>query len=129
MKAVYRAAGLAERDGRWLDACDQAVRPGSEVRTEVVDLDGDGQPEVFVLVASPPGGVACYGNAGAELSLLIKGKEGDWKPNLRIPAAGYKVLPTKNKGYPDIEVGGPGACFPVWRWNGHRYDLYKRCDR
>ena len=27
------------------------------------------------------------------------------------------------QGYPDIEVGGPGTCFPVERWNGHSYRL------
>ena len=27
------------------------------------------------------------------------------------------------ENYPDIEVGGPGACFPVERWNGQSYRL------
>ena len=27
------------------------------------------------------------------------------------------------EGYPDIEVGGPGTCFPVERWNGKSYRL------
>jgi hypothetical protein len=26
-------------------------------------------------------------------------------------------------GWPDIEMGGPGFCFPVWRWNGKAYAL------
>ena len=24
-------------------------------------------------------------------------------------------------GYPDLSIGGPGFCFPVWRWNGREY--------
>jgi len=36
-------------------------------------------------------------------------------------------------GWPDLQVGGPGFCFPVLRWNGQKYDLHhyeyegKRC--
>ena len=26
-------------------------------------------------------------------------------------------------GWPDIQMGGPGFCFPVWRWNGSAYAL------
>lgn len=120
MQAVYKAAGLTERGGKILDACDQPVKP----QVDVVDLNGDGQLEVFVQVNS-----SCYGMAGGQLSLLIKDKQGRWQPNLGVPAGGYKLLSTKNKGYPDIEIGGPGMCFPVWRWNGRAYAIHKRCDR
>jgi hypothetical protein len=120
LKAVYKMAGLKERGGKFLDDCDQQVQPESNV----VDLNGDGQPEVFVMVSS-----SCYGMAGGELTLLIKDKQGRWKSNLGMPAGGYKLLSTKNKGYPDIEIGGPGFCFPVWRWNGTQYAIHKRCDR
>jgi hypothetical protein len=120
MIAVYKAAGLTERGGKILDACKQPVEP----QVDVVDLNGDGQPEVFVQVNS-----SCYGMAGGELSLLIKDKQGRWQSNLGFPAGGYKLLSTKNKGYPDIEIGGPGFCFPVWRWNGRAYAIHKRCDR
>jgi hypothetical protein len=119
LKDIYKAAGLTERDGRFLDDCDQPV----QADTEVVDLNGDGLPEVFVQV-----GGSCYGAAGAQLSLLIKDKLGHWQSNFGFPAGGYKLLSTKNKGYPDIEIGGPGLCFPVWRWNGTQYAIHKRCD-
>lgn len=26
-----------------------------------------------------------------------------------------KILEARNHGFPDIEVLGPGTCFPVWR--------------
>ncbi len=119
MAAVFNAAELGQRDGKVLDACGRPVEP----RVDVIDLNGDGQPEVFVLVQS-----SCYGMAGAELSLLIKDKQGRWQRNLGFPAGDYKLLDTKSHGYPDIEIGGPGFCSPVWRCNGKEYDLHKRCD-
>jgi len=30
-------------------------------------------------------------------------------------------MPTINKGYPDLIIGGPGFEFPIWRWNGKEY--------
>lgn len=120
LKAIYETVGLKERGGKFVDECDQPVQP----ETKVIDLNGDGKPEVFVLVGS-----SCYGNAGGELSLLIKNERGRWESNLGVPAGGYKVLGMKNKGYPDIEIGGPGSCLPVWRWNGAKYAIYRRCNR
>ncbi|MBI2307899.1 MAG: hypothetical protein HYU78_11420 [Rhodocyclales bacterium] len=119
-RAIYKAVGLTERAGKLINACDEIVQP----ELEAVDLNSDGQPEVFVTVLG-----SCQGGAaGAELSLLIKSK-GHWKVNLGFPASGYKLLTTRNKGFPDIEIEGPGFCFPVWRWNGSQYAIYKRCDR
>lgn len=120
LQVVYKAAHLTVRAGTVLDDCDKPVEP----TVDVIDLNGDGQPEVFVLLQS-----ACYGNAGGELTLLIKDKQGLWQPNLGFPAGGYTLLETKNQGYPDIEIGVSGTCSPVWRWNGKAYDIHKRCDR
>lgn len=120
LKVLYKAAGLTVRGGKVLDDCDQPA----QADTEIVDLNGDGQPEVFVQVRS-----SCYGAAGAQLILLIKDKLGGWQSNFGFPAGGYKLLGTKGKAYPDIEIEGPGFCFPVWRWNGNQYAIYKRCDR
>jgi hypothetical protein len=119
-RAIYKAVGLTKRAGKLFNACDEIVQP----ELEVVDLNSDGQPEVFVTVLG-----SCQGGAaGAELSLLIK-SNGHWKVNLGFPAGGYKLLTTKTKGFPDIEIGGAGFCFPVWRWSGSEYAIYKRCDR
>lgn len=120
-RVIYKAVGLTERAGKLFNACGEIVQP----ELEAVDLNSDGQPEVFVTV---PG--SCQGGAaGAELSLLIKSGKGHWKVNLGFPAGGYKLLTTRNMGFPDIEIGGPGFCFPVWRWNGSQYAIFKRCDR
>lgn len=96
---------------------------GTEVdyQADVVDLNGDGQPEVFTQLQS-----GCYGMAGVQLDLLVKGKDGKWTSQFGFPGM-YTILETKNLGYPDIEIGGPGNCFPVWRWNGTSYALHKKC--
>lgn len=120
LQAIYKALELKEHAGKLIDDCDEEVQP----EIEAIDLNSDGRPEVFVTLSG-----ACYGVAGAQLSLLIKNGKGQWQPNLGFPAGGYKVLTTTNLGYPDIEIGGPGSCFPVWRWDGAQYEIHKRCDR
>jgi len=40
-----------------------------------------------------------------------------------------KIFETKSHGFPDIEVGGPGTCFPVLRYNGKQYDIAKDCPQ
>jgi hypothetical protein len=97
---------------------------GAEVdyQADVVDLNGDGQPEVFTQLQS-----GCYGMAGVQLDLLIKGKDGRWTSQFGFPGM-YTILETKNLGYPDIEIGGPGTCFPVWSWNGKSYVIHKKCQ-
>ena len=88
---------------------------------EVKDLNGDGQPEVFTKRYG-----AMFGMAGVELQLYVKDKNGKWVPQFGFPGA-YEILSTKAGGYPDIEIQGPGTCFPVWRWNGSAYAIHKRC--
>ena len=90
---------------------------------EVIDLNGDGQPEVFTNVH----GSCLGGMAAVHMDLLIKGSNGRWTSQFGFPGM-YTVLKTKNKGFPDIEIGGPGNCFPVWRWNGRQYALHKKCN-
>ena len=93
-----------------------------EYEAEVVDLNGDGQPEVFISVQG-----SCLGGlAGFYMELYIKDNKGRWKQQFGFPGI-YNVFKTKNRGYPDIEIGGPGFCFPVWRWNGRQYAIHKKC--
>ena len=99
-----------------------------EYEAKVVDLNSDGQPEVFTLEF---GGI-CFGQLGASMNLYIKDNQGQWQPQFGFDGF-YKVLKTKNQGYPDIAiVGDPDAVVdsshcPVWRWNGQEYDIYKQC--
>jgi hypothetical protein len=109
---------------------EQACGESVDYDTEVVDLNGDGQPEVFTNMH----GICMGGATGVHMNLYIKNKMGKWIPQFGFPGI-YTVLKTKKKGYPDIEIGGSGNCFPVWRWNGKQYMLDrfeyegKRCNK
>ena len=120
-KVITEATGgqFKATKGKYFDKdCNESL----DYEAEVIDLNGDGQPEVFTSVQS-----TCLGGmAGVHMNLYIKNKNGQWKPQFGFPGI-YTVLKTKSKGYPDIEVGGPGNCFPVWRWNGQEYAIHKKC--
>jgi hypothetical protein len=90
---------------------------------EVIDLNGDGTPEVFVRLH----GICMGGNAGVHLSLYIKDRVGKWINQFGFPGD-YTILKTRSKGFPDIEIVGPGACSPAWRWNGAAYALWKSAE-
>lgn len=94
-----------------------------DYEAQVIDLNGDGQPEVLTRHLG-----ACYGMAGVNMDLFVKDKNGRWKSQFGFPGEPV-VLKSRHLGYPDIEVGGPGNCFPVWRWNGTGYALHKKCGR
>jgi hypothetical protein len=116
--ALAQGRGLRNVRGQVLDSCGARVTP----RIQRVDLNGDGTEEVFVTV---PG--TCEGGmAGAHLTLLIRTGNG-WTSQLGFPAGGYRILPRRRGGYPDIEIALPGSCAPVWGWGGQRYQIVRRC--
>lgn len=117
---LFKAAGFTFRGNDPINACNEAA----DIRVEAADLNGDGVPEIFIWDTSS----ACYGMAGAQLVLLIKDAQGRWQSNLNFSASSFNILKTKSQGFPDIEIGGPGTCSPVWRWDGSRYEIYKKCD-
>ena len=89
--------------------------------SEVRDINGDGRPEVIITET----GTACHGMAGEGFSLLSLQPDGRW--TLMAAATGMPIfLSTRGVGgWPDLQVGGPGFCFPVLRWNGRAYALHR----
>lgn len=121
--AAFKAAGF-KRVGRQWRACGD---PGSASYEPgfvqaVHDLNGDGQPEAILT----EGSVVCFGQANTGYWLVSKQANGSWK--LITSGEGVmRVLPTRGVGnWPDLEIGGPGFCFPVERWNGRAYVLNRR---
>lgn len=86
-----------------------------------LDLNSDGTEEVCVVF----GNSYTSGMAGSSVLLLIAGKAGKYQLNLGFPGVVPDAFPTKNLGYPDLMIGGPGFTFPVYRWNGIEYTLLK----
>jgi hypothetical protein len=80
-------------------------------------LNGDGAAEAWVKESS----LYCYGRAAEALVLLAKDARGTWTTLLDevgVPV----VLKTRHQGWPELEVGGPGAGpFPVYRYDGKTY--------
>ena len=121
--AAFKAAGFSQRGGHWRSGCDD---PGTPSYTpgqiaQVRDLNGDGRPEAVIT----EGGTYCYGMSGSGFSLVSQQADGSWR--LMTSAIGLPgFLPARGAGgWPDIQVGGPGFCFPVMRWNGKAYALHR----
>lgn len=122
--AIMRAAGFAKAGRQWKGCdgmstamIDDEMIDGGAIR----DLNGDGRPEVIVMDE----GIACYGNTGVHFTIITPTPTGwkSWHDEVGIP----KFLATKGVGgWADIEVGGPGFCFPVQRWNGKAYAVVRQ---
>lgn len=122
--ALFKAAGFKRKGKRWVtEGCDDpsssTYGPGNVEAFK--DLNGDGRPEAVL----SEGGTFCYGNTGQGFWLLSQQAGGNWK--LLTQSQGMPdFLATKGKdGFPDIQIGGPGFCFPVVRWNGKEYKTHR----
>lgn len=108
---IFKAAGFAKTKHVWEGNCDIG---------EIIiykDLNGDGRKDAVI----QDGSSMCYGNTGVGYYIVSQQKDGKWKQlfsNSGIPT----FLKTKGKdGWPDIDNGGPGFCFAIYRWNGQEY--------
>jgi len=114
--AAFKAAGYKQQGRKWMGCSEGTL-------DTVRDINGDGLPDVVIT----EGGTQCHGMTGAGYSLVAKQPDGSW----RVLSAGTGILdflkgPTV-KGWPDIQIGGPGFCFPVHRFNGREY-VYNRSE-
>ena len=121
--AAYKAAGFSLRAGQWRSACDDPGTPSyTPGRIDALgDLNGDGQPEALIT----EGSAYCYGMSGSGFSLVSRQANGKWR--LMSTATGMAAfLESRGAGgWPDLQVGGPGFCFPVLRWDGKAYALHR----
>lgn len=132
-RAVYASLNLKlSPDGQGLIFKDLECPPFEFNAADIMDLNGDGQDEVMLR-----GGNTCTsGGDGSSIWLLTKSAQGAWVTHLGFPAGGYRVLPEKHLGFPDLQFGGMGFCEGVWRWDGQTYQHFKDvatqaggCDR
>jgi len=117
--AAFEAAGFARKGAQWRGDCED---PGTAsyappVIETVRDLNGDGRPEAVIV----EGSTFCHGMTGQGFQLVSQQADGTWK-RMAGETGVPRVLATRGTGgWPDLEVGGPGFCFPVKRWNGREY--------
>jgi len=88
----------------------------------VTDLNKDGNEEVFIVMKSG----ALFGNTGEDFILYIKKMNGNFERDPELGGGIAMILNSKNSGYPDIAIGGPGFDFPICRWNGKQYKYLKK---
>jgi hypothetical protein len=130
---IFKAAGFTKHGSAWKSGkCEgmegASYEPG---KLEIYrDINGDGRPDAVVTEAS---GI-CYGNSGSHFWLLTKQANGSWKAMINQTGIPEFVPTNKGRGgWPSLSIGGPGLCFPVYRWNGRVWELYtfeyegKRC--
>ncbi|WP_414900977.1 hypothetical protein ACMT1E_13870 [Sphingomonas flavalba] len=120
--AIFKAAE-ATRMGKGWSLCPEDMHREPATLESPGDLNGDGRPEALIT----QGASFCYGMTGMGYQLLTKQANGQWT---RVPGAGGQGIPTilATKGvggWPDIELGVPGFCFPIWRFNGKAYDIHR----
>jgi hypothetical protein len=113
--AAFRAAGFTQKGKQWI-GCDGQSTATIETR----DINGDGRVDAIITDE----GTACYGNTGQGFHLLTRAPDGSWRTVFRSPGI-LQFLKRKTAGWPDIEIGGPGFCFPIMRWDGKTYVFRK----
>lgn len=116
--AAFRAAGFTLRGGKWQACGDPGTAsyvPGTI--EQVADFNGDGQPEAVITEGSG----YCFGGTETGYWLVSKRPIGGWT----VMSKGQGIalfLKTRGAGnWPDLQIGGPGFCFPVLRWDGRAY--------
>jgi len=120
---AFHAAGFKRVGQQWRSCDDPGTASYVSGSIDTVrDMDGDGRPEAII----SEGSAFCFGATGAGYAVVSKQANGTWK--LVSKGAGI-VTPLATKGvggWPDLEIGGPGFCFPVHRWNGAAYVHHRR---
>ncbi len=86
------------------------------------DLNKDGAEEIFITY----GNTYTSGMEGSEIVALIKNRGGRYEKNLDFPGLLPQALTNLSGGYPDLLIPGRGFQYPVWRWNGSKYDYNRQ---
>jgi hypothetical protein len=120
--AAFKAGGFSLHDGQWRACEDPGTASYAPGAIETVrDVNGDGGPEAVITESSS----FCYGGEGVAFSLVSKQADGSWKLMTNSPGVATFLATKGTGGWPDLEVGGPGFCFPVMRWDGKNYVLHR----
>jgi len=116
--AVFKGAGFKLVEEEWRKCGDPGTpsyQPG-EI-SKIGDFNDDGYPDAIVTEGSS----YCFGRSGSGFSIVSQQENGEWwimADMTGIP----KFLDNHGiNGWPDLEIAGPGFCFPILRWTGAEY--------
>ena len=120
---IFTAAGFTRAGERWSKCGDPgtASYEGGSIMYRG-DANGDGLMDALVI----EGSTYCFGMAGVGYTLITQNPDGDWHIMDERGGIPEFLSTTGADGWPDIEVGGPGFCFPVVRWDGSAYTLNRQ---
>lgn len=118
--AAFKAAGFQKQEADWKSNCDDSSDLYAPAAIDTTrDINYDGLPEVVVTEVSS----FCYGNTGIKSNLVSKKPDGSWSLAFSSIGVLRVVASSKKEHWTDIEVGGPGFCFPIYRWDGKKIAL------
>jgi hypothetical protein len=118
---IFKAAGFKAKGDRFVHCDEDVTTSSSSGRIEMQDVNRDGTRDAWVKENS----LFCYGDT-AEFFVLVTPRAGGGWVNLLEAVGVPTVLPSRSKGWPDIEVGGPDfGEFPVYVFDGKKYVLKK----
>ena len=115
---AFRAAGFTRKQGTWQACGDPGTAGYSPGQIETLaDINGDGRPDAVITESSS----YCFGADGTGFVVVSKQADGSWR-RITDQSGVPRFLPRRTaQTWPDLEVGGPGFCFPILRWNGQAY--------
>lgn len=122
---------VAAREKNGLEEC--VTSGGTKIAYDVEqrDINADGVNEL--VVSSRPaelgnGVTSCYGRVGQNLYVVSKGG-GIWQILVVGDDTHDFVFHPRDAGQmPDVELTGPGFCFPIHRFHNGEYRNWKVCD-
>lgn len=124
-------AFLAKTEEEGVGECVRGVGSSLEYDVKQVDLNGDGINELEITTSSDnkgDGGAGCFGRVGRHVYLLTSDGNGAWKSEFGFDSGEFVYHPRPNGQFSDIEITGPGFCFPIWRHHEGKYGIWKVCD-
>jgi hypothetical protein len=118
IRAIYASAGFKVQ-GSTIVGCEarHPKGPVSNFSIRAIDLNGDGKAEAIVTETN----TACYGRDAQRFTVLAQDAHGNWR-KLGYGSGAMRVLKSRQKGWLDIEYGGPGSpSGQLLRWTGKVY--------
>lgn len=118
--AAFQAAGMVRKNGSWTGCADDGYGRAEVQNGDYRDINQDGVNDLIITDS----GTFCYGNTGQGFVILTRSAaNAQWKVFYSSPGIPTFVKTTVKTpgGWPDVEIGGPGFCFPINRWNGKDY--------